>query len=243
MKILMTGGSGLLGTELLKQLAEVKYFDGKMTVFHPTHNELDITDYNQVKKAMDKQRPDVTVHLAEYTDVGLAESEKKECYKTNVIGTQNMARFAKHFIYLSTEYVFDGERGNYQEDDIPNPVNFYSLTKLLGEFEAKRAQRCTIIRTLFKPRPFKHQFVPTDMWTSGRYVNQIAKELTFALAHIEKLPKVLHIGFERVNLFNLAKETRDDLISTKRSAFPIRLPKDTSLNTYLWRKFKNEYKD
>lgn len=244
MKILITGRNGLLakalGECIRKQLSKGVVFDN-IEVFETDRKTLDITDPYSVKKVLESYKPDVVLHLAAYTDVGKAEVEKKACYRTNVLGTQYLAKYAKHLIYLSTEYVFDGERGNYQEEDIPNPQNFYSLTKLLGEHEASKATRYTIIRTLFKPRPYKHDYVATDMWTSGRYVDEIAPEIVHALRHADKLPRVIHIGFERINLAELAKQTRT-IIPIRRTCMPIRLPKDTSLNTRKWKAFKETYK-
>ncbi len=230
MKILVTGINGLMGQAIKSLMPDVIGLERKVC---------DITNYNEVKNAFNKYKPDVVLHLAAYTEVGTAEAERKKCYTVNVLGTQNIAKFSNHLLYLSTEYVFDGERGNYSENDYPNPVNFYGLTKLLGEYEAKKAKRFTIIRTLFKARPYKHQLVPTDMWTSGGYVDDIAPQLVYALQYIEKLPKILHIGFEKRNMFDFAKETRENILPIKRSSLSVRLPRDASLNSKLWKEFLN----
>lgn len=240
MKILITGANGLMAKQLRALTQGREWVERGIEFIATDRKMLDITDYNSVKRAFEQYKPDVTLHLAAYTDVGKAEVEKRACYRANVLGTANVAKFSKHLIYISTEYVFDGERGNYQEDDIPNPQNFYSLTKLLGEFEATKAPRHTIIRTLFKAKPFKHDYVATDMWTSGRYVDEVARELLFALIHADKLPKVMHIGFEKINLAELAKQTKT-ILPIKRSSMPIRLPKNTSLNTRKWQEFKKKY--
>lgn len=230
-KILVTGANGLLGREL----AVNRLFD----FIGIGRKECDITKISQVHNVFKNYNPDIVLHLAAYTDVENAELKKKECYTTNVVGTANIAKFAKFLIYMSTEYVFDGERGNYKEGDIPNPVNFYALTKLLGEFEAKMAKRHLIIRTLFKPRAFKHKNVCGDMWTSGDYVDVIAREIAHAVKIAERLPEIIHIGTGRKNLYNLAKQTREDAIPIKRADLKIRLPRDTSLNTKLWERLKN----
>jgi dTDP-4-dehydrorhamnose reductase len=219
-----------LGSELKK------YFN---KAIYPTRDELDVTNVESIKDIFRKYNPSVVVHLAAYTDVALAEYEKSSCYQTNVIGTGELAKRSPMFIYMSTEYVFDGERGNYHEGSIPNPVNFYSLTKLLGEFEATRAKRYSIIRTLFKPRPYKHNYVPNDMWTSGDYVDIIGKKIALAISHAKELPKVLNIGTEKKNLAELAQRTREVYL-TKRMALPLRLPRDTSLDITLWRMLKYE---
>ena len=231
LKILVTGGSGLLGKEIQKHLK----------VIAPSHKELDITKKSSVRDGFRKYQPDIVVHLAAYTDVMKAQAEKKKCFEVNVWGTDLVACRSKFFIYLSTEYVFDGEkrRGGYHEGCIPNPVNFYSMTKLLGEAFAIRAKKYCIIRTLFKARPYKHKFVPTDMWTSGDYVDVIAKKIVYAIKNYDKLPKILHIGTGRKQLFELAKQTRK-VIPIKRSDISIRLPGDTSLDTTLWEQLFRE---
>lgn len=226
--LLITGGNGLLATELKKHLKAV----------YLGRDEMDITNLDSIKAGFKKYQPAIVLHLAAYTDVAGAEVNKKECYRINVWGTEELARRSPLFIYMSTEYIFDGEKGNYHENHLPNPVNFYSLTKLLGEYGARRARRYTIIRTLFKARPFKHDYVPTDMWTSGDYVDVAAKRIACAIRHAGELPKVIHLGGERINLFDLAKQTKPDVKPIKRINLPIRLPRDTSLDTTLWRMLK-----
>lgn len=204
------------------------------TVACPPRQELDITKRESIKAAFKKYAPEIVLHLAAFTDVAAAEYKKKPCFTTNVYGTKELALRSQLFIYLSTEYVFDGERGRYNEGAIPNPVNFYALTKLLGEYSARSARRYSIIRTLFKPRPYKHPMVPADMWTSGDYADVIAKKLIIALTHAQELPKTLHIGTGRKSLLELARQTRKDVAAGPRLSLPVRLPRDTSLDTTLW---------
>lgn len=226
-KICVTGANGLMG-KVLKD-----YLD-----FIPlTRKECDITNREEVDTVFKRINPDITLHLAGYTDVLKAEVDKENCYATNVLGTENVARASRYLIYVSTEYVFDGMRGMYTERDIPNPVNFYSLTKLLGEKSAEKAKKYCVIRTLFKPRPYKHDRVPTDMYTSGDYVDIIAREIVKAVKL--DLPPLLNIGTGRKSLYDLAKKTRD-VEAISRQEISVTLPRDTSLNTALWESIKNE---
>lgn len=224
MSITLTGGSGILGTELQRI----------MDIYAPPRSVLDILD-PVVPKC------DLIVHAAAYTDVLGAETNKQLCYDTNVLGTRRLASLGIPMIYISTEYIFDGEKGNYVEHDYANPKNFYALTKLLGEYEARRAPRSCVIRCLFKPRPFKHQNACVDQYTTGDYVDVIAKEIRVAILNFGRLPPTLHIGTERKSTYQLARRTRRDArMITRADVTGVRLPKDTSLNCTLWNDLKRE---
>ena len=224
--IILTGGSGLLGTELQKLVP----------CFAPSRQLVDIT------KPILPKKVDLIVHCAAYTDVAKAESERELCYQTNVIGTRRLASFGVPMLYISTEYVFDGEKGNYAESDYPNPRNFYALTKLLGEHESRRT-RSTVVRCLFKPRPFEHAAACVDQFSTGLYVDEMAKEIALAIKLFDNLPETVHIGGERISTFNLAKQSRDVIPITIESIGLVRLPRDTSLRTDRWKKIKEEYRE
>jgi len=177
------------------------------------------------------------VHSAAYTDVAMAETERELCYQTNVIGTRNLASLGVPMLYISTEYVFDGEKGNYHEGDYPNPRNFYALTKLLGEYESRRT-RSVVVRCLFKPRPFEHACACVDQFTSGDYAEVIAKEIAVAIEKFNELPPTIHIGTGRKSTYDLAKQSREVIPITVESIGLVRLPRDTSLNTTLWESLK-----
>ena len=229
--ILLTGGSGLLGRELRKHIE----------CYAPPREEFDI-----ISGPLNPIIPEVQliVHCAAYTDVVGAETHKQECYDTNVIGTRNLASLGIPMLYISTEYVFDGTKGNYSEEDYPNPQNFYALTKLLGEYEATKVPQHSVIRCLFKPRPFEHDAALSDQFTSGDYVDTVAKEIAHAIRKFNSLPTVLHIGTGRKSTYNLAKETKPNIIPLtianleKQLGGRLRFPADTSLNTALWEKIK-----
>jgi dTDP-4-dehydrorhamnose reductase len=230
--ILLTGGSGALGTELRK------LYDFES----PTHKEFDITSKESIDKwIIENGTPEMIVHCAAYTDVANAEKNKDLCYNINVRGTANLADLGIPMVYISTEYVFDGDRGNYTEEDTPNPRNFYALTKLLGEFESKRTDHL-IIRTILKPKPFEHAAACVDQFTAGDYVDVIAKEIMIAINAFIKdrnvfKDRIINIGTGRKSVFNLASQTRNVIPITVES-IGVRLPKDTSVNITRWINFK-----
>ena len=220
--IMLTGGSGVLGAELQKH----------MGFYAPSHDELDIT--KEIKLGV---RPNLIVHCAAYTDLVKAERDKDECSKTNVLGTRNLVALKIPMIYISTEYVFDGDTGNYSESSFPNPVNFYALTKFLGEREVART-KSTIIRCLFKPRPFKHSRACVDQFTSGDYVDKIALEIIQAIKMVDVLPNIIHIGSARKSTYELAIKSRVVKPISIADIKQVKLPKDTSLDCSLWNKLK-----
>lgn len=99
--------------------------------------ELNILDLKAEQQALNKIKPDAVAHAAALTDVDKCEMDKELAWKTNVEATENLVRLCKKrntfLVYVSTDYVFDGERGMYKETDTPAPINHYGLTKLKGE--------------------------------------------------------------------------------------------------------------
>lgn len=216
--ILLTGGSGLLGRELRKHI----------DCYAPSRAEFDVTDPNlRLPRGVD-----LIVHAAGFTDLVLAERNREHCYRTNVIGTLNVARLGVPVIYISTEYVFDGRKGLYREGDPLAPVNYYSFTKALGEMAVRTAPRSVVIRCTFKPRPWEHQKAFIDMWTSGDYVDVIAPMIAKVVAKYDCLGQhdTIHVGTGRKSIAELAAQTRQ-IDKDLREIAPVNLPADTSLNT------------
>ena len=153
-------------------------------------------------------------------------------YETNVIGTRNVSNCANRTLYISTDYVFNGEKGNYSEEDMVDPLNYYGLTKLLGEYEVLK-NNGKVLRMSFKPKPYKHPKVPWQMFFSGGYVDEMAQEIKWAAEHFDRLPPITHVGIARISLVDFARQTRDvELMSLKDIEVPI--PRDTSFNLRLW---------
>ena len=205
MKTLLTGGSGLLGKELRKYIK----------CDAPSSKKLDITQRKTLKGYYD-----VIVHCAAYTDLIRAETEKEDCFKTNVTGTLNLLRVYPHtrFIYISTEYV-------------KNPVNYYSFTKLWGEEIVKRhCKDYLIIRTLFKPRPFPYKYAFFDQYTTGDYVDVIAPMIVKEM--FKGLIGTVNIGTGRKTMFELARQTKPNIkgISVD-DVTEVKLPKDYNVST------------
>ena len=155
MRVLITGGSGLFGSKLAEVLvkSDCHVYSGYLEHVPPFGEKIriDITDGGNVERVFDRVRPDVVVHAAALTNVDRCESDRDIAYKINVLGTRNIVTYASKYssflVYVSTDYVFDGNRGMYTEEDEPNPINYYGYTKLLAEYEVKeRLNEYCIVR-------------------------------------------------------------------------------------------------
>jgi len=157
MKILVIGGGGQLGSKLLEQ----NYQDSDFYATYVTRiprlmstkiHKADKTDRDVIQKLIKALSPDVVVDTAAIHNVDYCETNKEEAYGVNVIGTMNVAEACEEtnakMVFLSTDYVFDGLKGDYAEDETTNPMNYYGFSKLEGE--KKVEQHCgdyLIVRT------------------------------------------------------------------------------------------------
>lgn len=151
MKVLIFGGSGLVGSKF------INLFDLVLDLEAPQTKAVDILNKDQVSKAMEDFNPDSVINFAAYTNVEEAENQKGDkngiAFQINALGTKNVADVCKsldkYLIHISTEYVFDGEKEDfpYTEEDKPNPINWYGQTKYLGEqFVLESGCKSVIIR-------------------------------------------------------------------------------------------------
>lgn len=99
--------------------------------------KLDVTSQESVREVLETVHPEIIIHAAAKADVDFCESNHDVSFGVNVRGSENLVKQAEligaRFIYLSTDLVFDGEEGDYSEDDNPNPTSFYGATKLEAE--------------------------------------------------------------------------------------------------------------
>lgn len=132
MRILLFGGSGQLGSDL--RIAA----EGRHELVVPSHAEADVTDPGAVVRAVEAAAPDAVVNAAAFHKVERCEEDPTTTFAVNAVGALNVARAARaagaRCVFVSTDYVFDGERpSGYVEDDPPSPVNLYGVSKAAGE--------------------------------------------------------------------------------------------------------------
>jgi dTDP-4-dehydrorhamnose reductase len=235
MRVFVTGGGGRMGTALLPRISGV--------VLAPSSRELDICNLGQLESVLEQFKPDVVLHMAAYTDVAKAELERDKCWAVNVQGSRNLARASSQvgarLVHISTDYVFDGERGMYQEIDTPNPSNFYSLTKTVAEEAARAAPRSLIVRTSFKDAVWKYPLAFDDQYTSADYTDVIATELLTLLTHLEHISDdVLHVVTERKSILELAQRRNPGVQAGSRANAKVHIPPDVSLDNSRWQELK-----
>lgn len=167
MKILTTGLNGLIGSRIAELLQEKYTFENASRT-----TGVDITNLDQINKAVSNSDAEIILHLAAFTNVKEAETQKNqgkegEVWKINVVGAQNVATAAqennKKIIYFSSDMVFDGENipeGGYTETDTPNPLSWYAQTKYEGE---KIIQSISTPWIIFRPAyPYRASFEKID---------------------------------------------------------------------------------
>ncbi len=149
MKYLITGGGGQLGFDVRRDLLHRDVSESDVAA--PSSKELDITDARAVEKYIGIFQPNVIIHCAAYTNVDGAESDQEACRKVNIEGTRNLVRAAEKvdakIIYISTDYVFDGESAEpYEIDAKTNPKSVYGQTKYEGEEIVREYPKHFIVR-------------------------------------------------------------------------------------------------
>ena len=235
-KILVTGSAGLVGRQIVKDLSEKKF--DVYSCYNEERSEFGIpTKFNLSKKEeiIDKLniiKPEIIIHLAAMTNVDQCEKEKDLATLINTKATEILVQESvKHnifFVYMSTDYVFDGKVGMKNENDIPSPLNHYGKTKLEGEIILKKLlSRYAIVRTStpFGIHPKKKSFpmwvkenlelkkeipVITNQYTSPTFVPNLSKMVIEVAT--KQISGILHLaGSTRISRFEFAKRIANKL--------------------------------
>jgi len=274
MKFLVTGSAGLIGSQIVKDLIQQNhtvyscYHDQKPLQGISTH--LDLSDKNQIIQTLQETKPDRIIHLAAMTGVDLCETEKELATIINANATEIMARQAAKqntfFLYISTDYVFDGINGMRKESDTPNPLGFYGKSKLAGELALNKLPSSWCIArtsTPFGIHKTKKSFpiwikenleskkeisVLTDQFTSPTYVPNLSKML-IELATRQIVGLIHTSGTTKISRYNFAKMLADKLHLDKSLLIPTKIdtmnwkaqrPKDSSLDVSFATEILNE---
>jgi dTDP-4-dehydrorhamnose reductase len=264
MKFLVTGSAGLVGRQVVQDLLQ-SYTD-VYSCYHNSKPEggiatrLDLTSADDIINAAKSIKPDVIIHLAAMTNVDLCETEKDLAVKLNAKATallaEQAAKLGAFMVHVSTDYVFDGEKGMKKESDTPSPIGYYGKSKLEGENLVKEiATMWCIARTstpygihpkkkslpLFIAENLKAKIpldIITDQYTSPTFVPNLSRMLIEIASR--KIQGVLHVsGATRISRYEMAEMIADKLGLDKKLLRPTRMadmnwtakrPKDSSLD-------------
>ncbi|MCF6296410.1 MAG: SDR family oxidoreductase [Flavobacteriaceae bacterium] len=264
-KIIITGSSGMLGKDIYSILSNKNKFqllgiDKIESTQLPFKDQFigNLTDSDFLLNTLNKVNPDIIIHCAAIVNLQICETNKSLANSVHVESTKIMANFnsAKtKLIYVSTDSVFDGRKGNYLETDKPNPLNYYAHSKLLGEEAAKKNPNHLIIRTNifgyniplgkslaewaienFNQKNSISGF--TDIIFNAIYTKHLAKVLyelikkdttgTINIASVNNISKYSFLKYLG-SLFSADSDLIETAISEKIN-FDIKRPKNTTLN-------------
>ncbi|MCL4405390.1 MAG: sugar nucleotide-binding protein [Patescibacteria group bacterium] len=228
--ILFTGGNGLLGSEFHKILPHALY---------PSRKEFDVSNIKQMSKYLGSKAVKTIIHAAAFTSPPKVEADPEEAITTNILGTANVVRLCLKrkikLVYISTDYVFKGDKGNYKEVDPVYPVNKYAWSKLGGECAVRMYDNSVIIRTTFGPNVFPYEKAFADQWTSRESVSVIAGMILKVVK--SGYTGIIHVGGKRKTVYDYAKrlspEKHIGKLYIREVSFSV--PADTSLDTKLFR--------
>jgi len=260
-KVLVTGSAGLIGRQvthdLIKENFDVYscYNNEKPEFGIPTY--LNLSKSDGIVTVLYSVKPEIIIHLAAITDVDLCETQRDPAYLVNTKATQVLAResnkYNSFFVYMSTDYIFDGKNGMKNETDKPNPINFYGKSKLDGELALSDSSSIIRTSTPFGLHAKKKSFplwikenleskkeipVLVDQFTSPTFVPNLSKMLIEVA--IKQIRGIIHLtGSTRISRYEFARLIADKFSLDSSFLKPSKIsemkwiaqrPQDSSLN-------------
>jgi dTDP-4-dehydrorhamnose reductase len=253
-------GRGFLGTEIERRAKEQGY---SVICTNKTNQKnsvkLDIVNSKEVEEFILKHNPKFIINCAVSGKIDYLENHQEEAFKVNTIGVKNLAMICKkkkiRIIHISTDSVFDGQKGNYSENDLPNPLNIYAKSKFLGEEELKNlGEDYIIIRTNFYGidkrgnyflnwildsiknkkiiKGFKNViFSPVDIDTLSTIVIELLTKKYSGILHISSSEQISKFEFITKVLEFIGEDSKKIIpINYNQSLFNSTRPLNTSLN-------------
>ena len=219
--ILITGGDGRFASELKKANSKFKLiFCGK--------KKLDILSPKSIRKSFLKYKPNYILHLAGLSrPMKIHEKNIDRSINLNIIGTANIVNecFKKKIklIYISTNYLYPGNKGNYKETDALLPWNNYGWSKLGGESSVQMYKNSLIIRCALTEYPFKHKKAFSDVKSNFIY----HKDFIPILFKIINKKGIINVGKKAQTIFNFVKKDKKNIIKSKSKGI---MPKRVDMN-------------
>ena len=200
-KIVITGGSGRFGKIIKRDFDRSKY-----NIFFPNKIRLNILNINSIKKYLKLKKPNYLVHLAGLSrPMDLHEKNINKSIDLNIIGTANITKICSDLkiklIYISTSYVYPGEKGNYKETDPIKPINNYGLSKMGGEAAVRMYKNSLVVRASMTEKPFIHSKAFSDFITNFIYHEDFVK----LLFKVINKKGIINIGGKSQSVYSFAK--------------------------------------
>ena len=263
LKFLVTGSAGLVGQQVVKDLSKSHQVFSCYNESKPEYGnsvKMDLKNREMISSILTEKKPDIVIHLGAMTGVDLCEKEKTSASEINTKATEIIAKecskLNSFLVYVSTDYVFDGNLGMYKEDDVTNPLGFYGKSKLEGEKVVQNfSTNWCIARTStpFGLHPTKKSFpmwvienlqkqkqidVLIDQFTSPTYIPNLSRMLIeISERHITGI--VHAAGASKISRYQMASMISDKLnldstllkqISIDEMKWVAQRPKDSSLD-------------
>ena len=263
LKVLVTGSAGLVGRQVVKDLSNSHQVFSCYNESKPEYGDsvkMDLKNHEMISSVLTEKKPEIVIHLGAMTGVDLCEKERTSASEINTKATEIIAKecskLNSFLVYVSTDYVFDGNLGMYKEDDVTNPLGFYGKSKLEGEKVVQNfSTNWCIARTStpFGLHPTKKSFpmwvienlqkqkqidVLIDQFTSPTYIPNLSRMLIeISERHITG---IIHTaGASKISRYQMASMVSDKLnldgtllkqISINKMKWVAQRPKDSSLD-------------
>jgi dTDP-4-dehydrorhamnose reductase len=224
-KVLISGGNGNLASQLVKH-------NTLHSITTLSRQEMDVTDIHQIESAILLNKPDYFIHTAALTRPMINHiTSPTASIQSNIIGTSNVTLMCiKHnikLIYISTDYIYPGTDGNYQETDPILPVNEYAWSKLGGECAVRLYKNSLILRMALCENPFPHNKALYDVQKSYIFIGDAAE----IILQLKDEIGTINVGGVSQTPYEFAKKVDNSVGKIyHRDISDVTIAKDTSLN-------------
>lgn len=225
--LLVSGGAGGLAKQIIKH-------NTKYQIFAPSKVEMDVSDYNSIDEYIKTCSPDIFLHSGAYTRPMQNHIDHPDIsIKNNIIGTSNVVlaciKYNIKLVYISTDYVYPGTSGPYQEDDPVKPFTKYGWSKLGGECAVQLYDNSLILRACICDYPFPHSSAFTDVTKSMIYNTEASKIILELLEEYG----IVNVGGKIQTVYEFAKELNPNIGKISTNDLPSDseiIKKDTSMS-------------